>query len=278
MNNKVIISLVVVIAILFIFNSTKKEASTQGSTITRSFQHNPAYANTPINVYLDIDTQGSDTYWSLFETINGFNVNSVTSGYNCDYQANPDYLSCYISSGASDVRLTYQITPGNSNINFNGKYLFETDSIQSNMDGTNLLQITSCPGGTMTCDGEDNDCDYQTDEADELTNAPSCPLTQGVCMGSKQSCSGGSWQTCTSSNYGGNYVSNEDMNRCDGLDNDCDGTIDEPKNTNADIDCSGCVSQQEFNAFIPIFRADPPNQQVEFNQVVSVWRSNPACP
>jgi len=42
--------------------------------------------------------------------------------------------------------------------------------------------------------------------------------------------------------------------------------------------CNNCVSQQEFNAFIPIFRADPPNQQVEFNNVISSWRLNPACP
>ncbi len=72
-----------------------------------------------------------------------------------------------------------------------------------------------------SCDGKDNDCDGNSDE--EVT-APNCQLELGVCQNSKKICETGSWEECTTSNYGPNYEISETS--CDGLDNDCDGNID----------------------------------------------------
>jgi hypothetical protein len=68
------------------------------------------------------------------------------------------------------------------------------------------------------CDGLDNDCDGETDQA-------RCALTQGVCETSRRSCVDGQMQTaCTDASYGPDYETRE--LRCDGLDNDCDGLVD----------------------------------------------------
>lgn len=48
-----------------------------------------------------------------------------------------------------------------------------------------------------------------------------CPLQQGVCAGSVTHCVSGRWATC---DYGSDHQLTE--RRCDGLDNDCDGTVD----------------------------------------------------
>ncbi len=74
----------------------------------------------------------------------------------------------------------------------------------------------------ISCDGRDNDCDGQVD--DSLPAQP-CLLQQGVCAGTAKRCASGAWQTCTAGDYGTNYEASE--TRCDGLDNDCDGQIDE---------------------------------------------------
>jgi hypothetical protein len=87
------------------------------------------------------------------------------------------------------------------------------------------------------CNGEDDDCDGKTDAvdaADVLANDTTpCELTQGVCVDSTKPialCSAGKWQECKPANYanqsGGLYESGSET-LCDGLDNDCDGAIDE---------------------------------------------------
>jgi formylglycine-generating enzyme required for sulfatase activity len=82
------------------------------------------------------------------------------------------------------------------------------------------------------CDGVDNDCDGLTDSEDADLVLPACEKQDGVCAGmnkAKALCQGGAWQECDAAFYGLNSAdySAEPETGCDGLDNDCDGEIDE---------------------------------------------------
>ncbi len=73
------------------------------------------------------------------------------------------------------------------------------------------------------CDGLDNDCDGTTDEgcacADGATQA--CGSMIGACMQGTQTCADSMWGPCVGETGPMGEV-------CDGLDNDCDGTADDP--------------------------------------------------
>ena len=88
--------------------------------------------------------------------------------------------------------------------------------------------------GTETdevCNGLDDDCNGEVDDLE----ATLCPLQLGVCAGSAQICAGGGgFLDCTTLNYGLDYELVEIS--CDGLDNDCDGVVD-----NVDIDRDGFI-------------------------------------
>jgi len=89
-------------------------------------------------------------------------------------------------------------------------------------DGVECNAVAGTPQ-PETCDGIDNNCDGQVDN--NVTGAPACPLTQGVCAGATQRCISGGFQACTAAEYGSDYEPTEFS--CDGLDNDCDGLTDE---------------------------------------------------
>lgn len=76
------------------------------------------------------------------------------------------------------------------------------------------------------CDGVDNDCDG---DIDNNLLAPLCNSQLGVCSGSTKSCAGTiGWKNCTISDYlTNNNEYQPDESLCDGLDNDCDGQVDE---------------------------------------------------
>ena len=82
---------------------------------------------------------------------------------------------------------------------------------------------SDCTPSAEKCDGKDNDCDGSVDEM--LTQM--CPKQKGVCSGVSVTCSSGSYPTCGAAEYGADFETKESS--CDGIDNDCDGEVDEAK-------------------------------------------------
>ncbi|MFH1240191.1 MAG: carboxypeptidase regulatory-like domain-containing protein [Candidatus Diapherotrites archaeon] len=85
------------------------------------------------------------------------------------------------------------------------------------------LECTAPNPGNEICDDElDNDCDGSVDEGCEcsLGERKFCGTNEGECNQGTQDCVGGEWDTCR-----GEIKSESE--RCDGLDNNCDGRVDE---------------------------------------------------
>jgi hypothetical protein len=73
-----------------------------------------------------------------------------------------------------------------------------------------------CKPEAERCDDADNDCDGRSDEA--LTEA--CGSDAGTCRPGQRSCDNGRWSACV-----GEVL--RERERCDGLDNDCNGEVDD---------------------------------------------------
>ena len=100
------------------------------------------------------------------------------------------------------------------------------------------------PDADEICDGVDNNCNVRIDDLDEqLVPAPpgTCPPNRGVCRGLEPVCLGEAGWSCPVERAG--YEPNGET-LCDGLDNDCDGPIDESISQPCGIDVGVCTSGQ----------------------------------
>lgn len=87
---------------------------------------------------------------------------------------------------------------------------------------TNGCEYACVPAGAEVCNGRDDDCDRNIDEG--LTPPSTFCNPNGVCAGTTARCGGSSGWVC---DYpASTYQATE--TRCDGLDNDCNGRIDDP--------------------------------------------------
>ena len=103
-------------------------------------------------------------------------------------------------------------------------------------DQQTLVCTSEIGSGGEICDGLDNDCDGLTaaQDADDLVNGDPqpCELQVGVCAGATKPgslCVGAAWLPCGAGTYQAHadeYEPSVEL-RCDGLDNDCDGDVDE---------------------------------------------------
>jgi len=117
--------------------------------------------------------------------------------------------------------------------------MMDADCAGSYCNPGSICSTPSCEDGWQNQGEIGVDCGGPCQPCPECSDGQQrdCPVHEGVCLGSRESCTGGFWPGCSPSTYRFNNPSYEDVSEMtcdDGLDNNCANGVD-----CADADCNG---------------------------------------
>ncbi|MFC1686809.1 hypothetical protein ACFL0E_00435 [Nanoarchaeota archaeon] len=186
--------LLILAIVLLVVTSEKTKAkvgasTATGSMITRSFSDNNPAQCSDLIVTLTVDTTG-ETFYAINEQYPvGWTIKSGEEGGGDTSEAG--HIKWVVISGASDIVYSYVVTVPCSdlgNYNFNGKYMFEGDTVETEIVGSNnvAVQTAECQndGQCALCNKCVNyKCVFQTNSEDLKNECPAGDCSNSFCDG-----------------------------------------------------------------------------------------------